>query len=124
VAKGEDGMMEKQTRQTPSGDWETRLTVAVDLEYSTINVVFENLRLAMESLVKEGIPREEIKFDIETRAYHDGEIDVTHTLEAVRPATPKEIGHARATVTLAEHTRESQLRRELAEIERRKVEKR
>ena len=78
-------MMEKQTRQTPSGDWETRLTVAVDLEYSTINVVFENLRLAMESLVKEGIPREEIKFDIETRAYHDRLSE--HIASVARPGT-------------------------------------
>jgi hypothetical protein len=116
-------MMEKQTRENRSGDWETRLTVAVDLEYSTINVVFENLRLAMESLVKEGIPREEIKFDVETKSYYDGEIQVTHTLEAVRAATPQEIDHARRTTTLAEHQRESQLRRELAEIERRKAER-
>jgi hypothetical protein len=116
-------MMEKQTRQISSGDWETMLSVAVDLEYSAVNVVFENLRLAMESLLKEGIPREEIKFEVNTSVYYDGEVDVTHTLEATRAATPAEIEHARRTVTLAEHTREAQLRRELAEIERRKAAK-
>ena len=58
------------------------------------------------------------------KVIYDGDIEVTHTLEGVRAATPQEIEHARRTVTLAQHQREAQLRRELAEIEARKVEKR
>jgi hypothetical protein len=78
--------MEKEVRKDCQGTWMTVLTVSVDLSYSTVNVVFENLRLAMESLVKEGISREEITFDIETEAYYDGEIEVTHTLSGKRAA--------------------------------------
>lgn len=116
--------MEKNVRQNRALDvWLTMCTVEVALEYSTVSMVLENIRLAAESLVAEGIPREEIKFEVDTKSYYDSEISVTHSLYGERPSTAAEIKNAKRTVTLHEHTREATLRRELAEIEARKAAK-
>lgn len=117
--------VKRKARQDRDGVWETTITEEIgDLKYGTAVAALESISVGMDHLVAEGVERASITFEVDSEGYYDGEIVVTHSLVGRRPSTTGEISHAKRTVTLFEHQRETRLREELAEIERRKAEKR